>query len=94
MNENWREILWPEGAIWLALLALLALTVFSAFMPLSGFGTAANLAIAAAKALLVAGFFMHWRQTTGLNRLASVLGVLWLSLLLALTVGDLLARSA
>lgn len=94
MNENWREILWPEGAIWLALLALLVLTIATAFIPLGGLGTAANLGIAAAKALLVAMFFMHLRQSTGLNRLASVLGLLWLGLLLSLTLSDVLARSS
>lgn len=93
MNENWREILWPEGAIWLGLVALLVLTIVTAFMPLGSLGTAANLGIAAAKAFFVAMFFMHLRQSTGLNRMASVLGLLWLSLLLSLTVGDLLARN-
>lgn len=93
MNGDWREILWPEGAVWLSLLALLVLTILSAFMPLGSFGTAANLGIAAVKALLVAAFFMHLRQSPGLNRLAVALGLLWLSLLLVLTVGDLLARS-
>ncbi len=92
MNGNWLEILWPEVAIWVALVALLILTLVAAFMPLGGLGAVANLGIAAAKALLVAWFFMHLRQASGLNRLASVLGLIFLALLLSLTLADLVTR--
>jgi hypothetical protein len=44
---------------WLSLLALLGLTVFAAYQPLGVFNTGLALAIAAAKALLVAAFFME-----------------------------------
>ena len=43
--------------VWAALLALLVLTVASSFVHLHGWNAAANLAIAGAKALLVATFF-------------------------------------
>jgi cytochrome c oxidase subunit 4 len=73
-------------------MALLGLTLGSAFVPMGAFNTAVNLAIATAKALLVAIFFMHLRHASGLNRVASTLGLLWLALLLVLTVADFLAR--
>ena len=92
MNGNWLEILWPEVAIWVALVALLILTLVAAFMPLGGLGAVANLGIAAAKALLVGWFFMHLRQASGLNRLASILGLIFLALLLSLTLADLITR--
>lgn len=92
MTGSWREFLLPEGAVWLALVALLGLTLAMAFMPLGSAGTVANIAIAATKALLVAVFFMHLRHAIAVVRLASILGLLWLGLLLALTVADRLTR--
>jgi len=91
MNSRWRELLWPEAAVWLALVVLLATTLAAAFIPMR-YGTAANLGIAVAKAILVAAFFMHLRRASGLDRLASILGLLWLALLIGLVVADLLAR--
>ena len=49
---------------WLALLALLALTTASAFVPLRGFNVVVNLGIALAKAALVVIVFMHLRRGT------------------------------
>ncbi len=93
MNESWRDFLLPEAIVWLALLVLLGLTLATAFMPLGALGTAANLGIAAAKAVLVALFFMHLRHASGIDRIASILGLLWLSLLFTLTIADFLART-
>lgn len=92
MNVRWREVLWPEAGVWLVLMALLCLTLAAGLAPLGPLGTAANLAIAAVMALLVAAFFMHLRHTSGLNRLASALGPLWLAVLLLLTLADVLSR--
>lgn len=91
MNSRWRELLWPEAAVWLALVVLLGTTLAAAFIPMR-YGTAANLGIAAVKAILVAAFFMHLRRASGLDRLASILGPFWLALLIGLVVADLLAR--
>ena len=48
------------AAAYVGLLALLALTVASAFVDLGGFNSAANLAITAAKAALIAVLFMQF----------------------------------
>jgi cytochrome c oxidase subunit 4 len=92
MNAAWRELLWPEAAVWLTLMILLGLTLGSAYLPLGAAGTATNLIIAGIKALLVAIFFMHLRHASGLLRVASVLGLLWLGLLLSLTFADFITR--
>ncbi len=74
--------------VWLALLALLAATAASSFVPLGGWNSALNLAIAAVKALLVALFFMHLSSAGALLRLAAVAALLWLALLFGLSWTD------
>jgi cytochrome c oxidase subunit 4 len=53
--------------VWLGLLALLALTVFAAYLPLGTFNTVVALAIAATKAALVAAIFMELRERNSLR---------------------------
>ena len=50
------------GAVWLALAALLAVTVGSAYVPLGPFNSVVNLIIAAIKAALIAVFFMNLKD--------------------------------
>ena len=50
------------------------------------------LAIAVAKMLLVALFFMHIRHSTGLTKLVVVGGLLWLGILLTFTLADVWTR--
>jgi cytochrome c oxidase subunit 4 len=69
---------------YLGLLALLALTVGSSLFDLGGFNVALNLAIAAAKAGLIAMLFMH--LTAALPRLAVAATGLWLIILFGLTL--------
>jgi cytochrome c oxidase subunit 4 len=69
---------------YLGLLALLALTVGSSLVNLGGFNVALNLAIAAAKAILIATLFM--RLTGTLPRLAVAASGLWLVILFGLTL--------
>ena len=77
-----------------ALLVLLLLSVGSALLPLGMFNTVANLGIAALKALLVMVFFMRLRSSSPLIRIASAVGFAWLSMLIVLSVADLLTRMA
>jgi cytochrome c oxidase subunit 4 len=77
---------------WLALLALLALTTASAFVPLHGFNVVVNLGIAFAKAALVVVVFMHLPRGTPMIRIFALAGVLWLCLLVALSLTDFAAR--
>ena len=78
--------------VWLALLALLALTAGSSYVPLGTFNVVANFAIAAVKAALVLVFFMHVARGEVAVRIAAAAGLLWLGFLFALSFIDILAR--
>ncbi|MBZ9797282.1 cytochrome C oxidase subunit IV family protein [Mesorhizobium sp. ES1-4] len=69
-----------------ALLILLALTVGSSLLDLGGFNSSVNLAIAAAKAVVIALLFMHLAGGGILPRLAVAAAGLWLAILFGLTV--------
>ena len=77
---------------WIALMVLLALTLGSSFVPLHGFNTTVNVAIALVKATLVAVVFMRLRTSSSLVRLAALAGVMWLLILIGLSFTDLLIR--
>lgn len=76
-----------------ALLALLALTVGMSFVNLGMFSSTVTLAIAVAKALLVAYFFMELRGHPKLFWIIAAAGILWFLLLLGGTLADVLTRS-
>jgi cytochrome c oxidase subunit 4 len=80
------------GAVWLALLVLLALTCGSAFIPMGVWNSVANFGIAIAKALLVAWFFMHLSSARAVHRLVAIAALFTLSLLVALTFADYATR--
>lgn len=71
---------------YLGLLALLALTVSSSLIDLGGFNSALNLAIAAAKAMLIGLVFMGLFREGMLPRLAVAAAGLWLAILFGLTL--------
>jgi len=74
---------------YIGLLVLLALTVGSSFLDLSGFNSAVNLTIAAAKAGVIAVLFMHLAGEGALPRLAMAAVGLWLAILFGLTLAGL-----
>lgn len=78
--------------IWGALMLLLAMTAGSAYLRLGAWNLVANLAIAAAKAMLVAIYFMHLRAPGALVRIGAVLGLFMLILLFSLGAADYLNR--
>jgi cytochrome c oxidase subunit 4 len=78
--------------VWLGLITLLLLTLGSAYLPLGWLNGVVNLAIAAAKALLVMIFFMHLRSSHYVLRLAAAAGFFWLAILIGLSLSDFLAR--
>ncbi len=80
------------GAVWLALLVLLAATVGSAYVPLGIFNSIVNMVIAAAKVALVMLFFMTLRSSSALLRLAALAGIFWLVFMFVLTAGDYMTR--
>jgi cytochrome c oxidase subunit 4 len=84
----WRSTL----PVWLALLALLVTTIMLAYVPMGSFNTVSSVGIACVKTALVVVFFMHLRRPVPLLRLAGVATFLWLFLMFALTMADILER--
>jgi cytochrome c oxidase subunit 4 len=78
--------------VWVALMALLTLTMAAAFAPIGVLKGPVNLGVAFAKAALVFWFYMHLRQRPGLERLAAVAGAAWLMILLLLSGADFVSR--
>jgi cytochrome c oxidase subunit 4 len=83
----------PLVLTWLALLALLATTAGCALLRLGWLNTAISLAIALAKALLVAIVFMRLKRAPALLRLAAVTGAVMLALLFGLAMTDFATRA-
>lgn len=83
----------PLLLAWLALMALLAISAASAFLELGWINTALSLAIALAKALLVALVFMRLRRAPALLRIAAVVGVVTMLVLFGLSATDYATRS-
>ena len=79
-------------AVWAALLALAALTVFAATLELGPFNAIVALTIATIKALLVLLFFMELRDSTALTKVAVIAAVFFFMLLAGLTLSDYLTR--
>jgi cytochrome c oxidase subunit 4 len=77
---------------YLACLGLLAATIGVAHLELGALNPVLNLSIAAAKAFLIAWFFMHVREASPLVRLAAFAGLLWLVTLFGLSLADWLTR--
>jgi cytochrome c oxidase subunit IV len=86
----------PPGSAYLyncvALLALLGLTIFAAYLNLGPFNTVVAMAIAAAKASLIALFFMHIRSAKPVVWLCAGAGLFWLGILFVLTMSDYVSR--
>jgi cytochrome c oxidase subunit IV len=78
--------------VWIALLCLLLITLGSAYVPLGWLNSAINLAVAVAKALLVAFFFMHLRSAHSMLRIAAMAGFFWLAILIGLSLTDFAVR--
>jgi cytochrome c oxidase subunit 4 len=76
-----------------ALLALTALTVLAARFDLGEGNTVAGLSIAAAKASIVAWYFMQLRSGPALVRLFALSGVFWFLLMVSLTFADYASRT-
>ena len=77
---------------WLALLALLVLSMASALVDLGWLNAVLNLGIATAKALLILWVFMHVREMTPLLRVFALGALLWLGFLVVIGMGDWATR--
>jgi cytochrome c oxidase subunit 4 len=83
--------------IFIALLALLGVAVAVTFIPydrlgVPGLGVLVALSIAAAKAYLVALYFMHLKLESRLIQVVALAGLFWLAILFVLTLNDYLTR--
>jgi cytochrome c oxidase subunit 4 len=78
--------------VWVALIACLLATFGSAYIPMGPLNGVVNLAIAVAKALLVAIFFMHLRTDRPILRVPAAAALFTLALLFSLSLADYLTR--
>ncbi|MCB1884498.1 MAG: cytochrome C oxidase subunit IV family protein [Geminicoccaceae bacterium] len=83
---------WPGILVWVTLMALLGLTWGLAYVPMGVFNTVVSMGIGTLKALLVALFFMHLKESGPVLRLAACAGLVWLAVLFAFTFADYLSR--
>ena len=89
------KMIWRRNLfVWVALVLLVGLTLLLAYVPLGAFNLPIALAIAAAKALLVALMFMELRLARSFVCLAASAGVVWLLIMFTLTFSDLIWRFA
>lgn len=80
--------------VWVALMALLALTVGLTFAPLGAWRLAASLAIALVKAALVGWVFMELRATPPMIRVVALASLAILMVLILLSGIDAAVRAA
>lgn len=78
--------------VFLALLVLTGLTVFTGRMHLPDFGLLLALVIATTKGTLVALYFMHLAEHQGVNRLIIAVSVLFVTVLIGFTLMDTATR--
>jgi cytochrome c oxidase subunit 4 len=84
-------------AVFAALMSLLIVTVFVAYLPwdkwnMKGFSVVVALAIATIKALLVVLWFMHVIHATRLTKIFVIAAFLWLGIMFIFTFSDYLSR--
>ena len=77
---------------YVGLMALLAITVASTFVPLGAGNSLVNLAVAVAKAALIGAVFMHLRRSGMLVSLAVVVLLFWIAMMYGMTLNDYLTR--
>lgn len=80
------------GAVWLALMALLGVSLGTAYLHLDGESAILHLGIAGFQVLLVWLLFMNLRGFSGTIRLCAVTGLFWLIFMFVLTFSDYLTR--
>jgi caa(3)-type oxidase subunit IV len=89
-----RDVLPPRSLVltWLALLALVTLTLSLSFVPLGSFNVVVALTISVVKTVLVLIVFMKLRETLPITRVAAAAGLFWLAILFTLTATDYFTR--
>jgi len=79
-------------AIFAALIAMTAFTVWVAFVDLGPLNLVVALGVAVTKATLVVLFFMHVKYSSKLTWLVVTSGFFFLAIMIALTMADIVSR--
>jgi cytochrome c oxidase subunit IV len=93
MNHHIPSV-WTNFRIFVILLALLFATVGAAYLPLGPLHFPAAMAIAAAKAVIIALFFMHVLHSHRLTMVIFAASFLWLAIMIGLTLADYVSRGS
>jgi cytochrome c oxidase subunit IV len=88
----WRLCKGP-GLTWLALVALFAVSLGSAYVPLGAGNLAINLLIAAIIIGLLVTFLMDLKNARTIIRVVAAAGLFWTIFMFALTFNDYLSRT-
>jgi caa(3)-type oxidase subunit IV len=78
--------------VWLALLALLLVTVGSSYLSLGWANTPVNLTISVTQAALVMLFSMHLRSAHPLVKIIAVIGFFGIAIMIVMSLFDVLTR--
>ena len=78
--------------VWIALLALLVITLGVSYAGLGAWSTALSFLVSAAKTALIAWYYMHLKREKGMTRIFAVAGVAWLVILFSLALSDYVSR--
>ena len=92
MDRERRDVVVIPILVWIALMVLLGLSIAYAYWPGGPAKFGAGLAIATAKAALIATIFMQLRKSSALVHLAAASGIAWLTLLFLFSFADFLTR--
>ena len=86
--------IWRTGLlVWAALMLLVLLTLWLAYVPLGRFNLPVGLLIAGVKAVLIGFVFMELRVARSFIRLAAVTAFLFIAVMYLLTFNDLITRT-
>ena len=86
--------MWLRNAsVWAALLGLLLLSMFLDYVPMGPLTVASGVAIAVIKSALVVVFFMELIRARALISLAALAGLIFVAVMFALTLADVLTRT-
>ena len=88
MAAAWRR----NGIVWLALLAMIAISIAVAYLPLGRWGFSLDVSIYAFAALLVGSASMGLDRAPTLNRLAAAAGFVFVFVMFTITACDLYTR--
>lgn len=79
--------------VWVALLILLALTIWVSYGKWGPLSTALSFFISVVKTALIAWFYMHLKHDKGMTRVFSIAGIAWLVIMFSLMLNDYVSRS-